>query len=300
MGYYFSNIDSYNTTTAILPRPVWESLLTFSFFFIFLDYSKETPKLRKYILQGFGILLLAVLSFLYKSKATGHSWLHFSWWEILGLIGWSYLICALIYFYSKGYLWIQAAAWLFFMFFNLDYHFGMLDFLNPLREYVWFSGNGAMQAFTMAGVFVAVLYMRLHERKELKMLGIGMLLMAVILFNLGFIVRYFSGGISKMGDTPSWVLICTAISLVMYVIFIYVVDFKDKYNWFKAIEPAGSNAFTCYVLPGLFYPLFEMTNLEYPGIISQGIGGLIKCIVFAFAMVWLAGLLEKVNIKLKV
>ena len=141
---------------------------------------------------------------------------------------------------------------------------------------------------------------RLKERNELRLLGIGMLLMAVILFNLGFIVRYFSGGISKVRDTPSWVLICTAISLVVYTLFIYVVDFKHKYKWFKIIEPAGVNAFTCYVVPGLFYPLFEMTNLEYPGYISQGTGGLIKCIIFAFAMVWITGLLQKVNIKLKI
>ncbi|WP_299498247.1 DUF5009 domain-containing protein [Mucilaginibacter sp.] len=300
MGFFFSNIDSYNEATALLPRPVWESLLTFSFFFIFLDYSKETPVLKRYLLQGFGLVLLMVLSLLYKSKAPGHDWLHFSWWEILGLIGWSYLVCALIYYYSKGYLWIQAVAWIFFMFFNIDFHFGMLDFLNPLREYVWLSGNGAMQSFTMAGVFVAVLYMRLQERNEVKLLWIGMLLMAVILFNLGFIVRYFSGGISKMRDTPSWVLICTAISLVVYAVFIFIVDFKHKYKWFKIIKPAGTNAFTCYIVPGLFYPLFEMTNLEFPGYISQGTGGLIKCLLFAFAMVWITGLLEKVNIKLKI
>jgi predicted acyltransferase len=300
MGFFFANVNDYSEALALLPRPVWESLMVFSFFFIFLDYTHKTSALKKYLLQGFGVLLLLTLSLLYKSKNPAHPWLHFTWWEILGLIGWAYLVCALIYYYSKGYLWIQAAAWLFFMFFNIDFHFGMLNFLNPLREYVWLSGNGSMQAFTMAGVFVAVLYMRLRETNQLRLLWIGMLLMAVILFNLGYILRYFSGGISKMRDTPSWVLFCTGISLVIYALFIFIVDFKKKYNWFKVIEPAGTNAFTCYIVPGLFYPLFEMTNLEYPGYISQGTGGLIKCLVFAFAMVWLTGLLEKINIKLKI
>jgi hypothetical protein len=299
IGFYYANVETYNEAVALLPRPVWESLVTFSVFFIFLDYDKESV-LRRYLLQGFGILLLVVLSLLYKSTDPVHTWLHFSWWGILGLIGWSYLVCALIYFYSGGFLWIQAAAWMFFMFFNIDFHFGWLDFLKPLSEYVWIAGNGAMQAFTMAGVFVAVLYMRLEAKKELKLLWIGMLLMAVILFNLGFIVRYFSGGISKVRDTPSWVLICTGISLVVYSIFIFIVDFKNKYNWFKVIEPAGIGAFTCYLVPGLFYPLYEMTSLEYPEYLSQGTGGLIKCLVFAFAMVWVTGLLQKVNIRLKI
>ena len=300
IGFYHANMETYNEVTTLLPKPVWESLVTFSFFFIFLDYGNDTSKLKRYILQGFGIALLLAMSILYKTSDPGHTWLHFTWWGILGLIGWAYLLCALIYYYSGGYLWIQAAAWIFFMFFNIDFHFGFLNFLAPLQKYVWIAGNGAMQAFTMAGVFVSVLYMRLKANNELKLLWAALFMIAIIMFNMGFIVRYFSGGISKARDTPSWVLICTGISLIMYAIFIYVVDFKHKYNWFKIIEPAGTNTFTCYIVPFLFYPMYEMSNLGYPEYLSQGTGGLIKCVLFAFVMVWLTGLLDKINIRLKI
>jgi len=300
IGFYHANMETYNETTAILPKPVWESLLTISFFFIFLDYSKETHRVRKYLFQGFGVALLIFMSVIYKSNDPGYTWLHFTWWGILGLIGWAYLLCALIYYYSKGFLWIQAAAWLFFMFFNIDFHYGWLNFLSPVQKYVWIAGNGAMQAFTMAGVFVAVLYMRLKARRDINMLWIGMILMSVILFNLGFIVRYLSGGISKANDTPSWVLICTGISLVVYAAFIFLVDFKHKYSWFNIIKPAGTNTFTCYLVPFIFYPLYQMSNIGYPEYLSQGTGGLIKGLVFALAMVWITGLLEKINIRLKV
>jgi len=300
IGFYHANMETYNEVTAILPKPVWESILTISFFLIFLDYSKETPKLRRYLFQGFGVVLLIWMSVIYKTNDPGYTWLHFSWWGILGLIGWAYLVCALIYYYSNGYLWIQAAAWLFFMFFNIDFHYGFLNFLKPIEPYVWIAGNGAMQAFTMAGVFVAVLYMRLKEKSEITMLWVGLILMSVILFNLGFIVRYLSGGISKARDTPAWVLICTGISLVVYAVFIFIVDFKHKYNWFKIIEPAGTNTFTCYLVPFIFYPLYQMSNIGYPEYLSEGTGGLIKGLVFALVMVWLTGLLEKINIRLKV
>ncbi|WP_184546927.1 DUF5009 domain-containing protein [Mucilaginibacter sp. FT3.2] len=300
IGFYHANMETYNEVTTALPKPVWESLVTFSFFFIFLDYGKETSNLKRYLLQGFGVALLITMSVLYKTNDPGHTWLHFTWWGILGLIGWSYLVCALIYYYSDGHLWIQATAWIFFMMFNMDVHFGFLNFMAPIQRYVWIAGNGAMQAFTMAGVFVSVLYMRLKANNELKMLWAALILMAIILFNLGFIVRLFSGGISKARDTPSWVLICTGISLIAYAIFIFVVDFKHKYNWFKIIEPAGTNTFTCYIVPFIFYPLYEMSNLGYPEYLSQGTGGLIKCIVFAFVMVWLTGLLDKINVRLKI
>jgi predicted acyltransferase len=300
IGFYHANMETYDEVAAILPKPVFESLLTFGFFFVFLDYSKNTSALKRYILQGVGILLILGMSVIYKSEQPGHTWLHFSWWGILGLIGWSYLVCALVYYYSGGLLWIQAAVWLFFMFFNIDFHFGMLHFLDPIQPYVWIAGNGAMQAFTMAGVFTSVLYMRLAEAKELKMLWISLLLMAVILFNMGFIVRYFSGGISKARDTPSWVLICTGISLVVYAFFVFLVDFKKKYDWFKIIRPAGTNTFTCYLVPFIFYPLYQMSNIGYPEYLSQGTGGLIKCLVFSLVMIWIAGLLDKVNIRLKI
>jgi predicted acyltransferase len=299
IGFYHANMETYDEHAALLPQPVWESLLTFSFFFIFLDYSQIT-KVKRYIFQGIGITLLIVMSLLYKTTDPGQSWLHLTWWGILGLIGWSYLVCSFIYYYSGGVLWIQAAAWIFFMFFNLDFHFGMLNFLSGVQKYAWIAGNGAMQAFTMAGIFVSVMYMRLKQSNEIKLLWAGMILLAVILFNLGFIVRFFSGGISKAHDTPSWVFICTGISLVAYAFFAFVVDFKHKYNWVKIIEPAGKQTFTCYLVPFLFYPIYQMTDLGYPEYLSEGMGGLIKCLVFSFLMIWLAGLLNKIGIKLKI
>jgi predicted acyltransferase len=301
IGFYHANMETYDEAATHLPRPVWESLLTFSFFLLFLDYRNIQSKTQRYLLQGAGLLLLIVMSLLYRSSDPNHwVWLHLSWWGILGLIGWSYLVCGLIYYYAEGVLWVQAAAWVFFMFFNIDFHFGWLNFLSGIQKYVWIAGNGAMQAFTMAGVFVSVLYIRLKENREIKMLWPALLMLAVILFNLGFITRYFSGGISKMRDTPAWVLICTGISLVVYCLFIFVVDFKNKYKWFGFIRPAGTSTFTCYLLPFLFYPIYEMANIGYPEYLSQGTGGLIKCIVFSFLMIRLAGLLEKVNVRLKI
>src|ERR1700761_5039095 len=46
IGFFHANMETYNEAPTLLPKPVWESLVTFSFFFIFLDYSKETPPLR--------------------------------------------------------------------------------------------------------------------------------------------------------------------------------------------------------------------------------------------------------------
>jgi hypothetical protein len=299
IGFFHANMETYDDLNTLLPKPVWESLLTFSFFFLFLNYRGNTP-LKRNLLRGLGLVLLITLSALYRSTDAQNPWLHFTWWGILGLIGWSYMICALIYHYSKGLLWIQAATWVLFILINLDFHFGWLPFLMQLKSYFWLAGNGAMQAFTMAGIVVSVMYMRLVQSRELKLIWPGVILLAIILANLGFIVRYVSGGISKAHDTPSWVLICTAISLIAYLLFLFVVDVKQRYNWFKLIEPAGTNTFTCYLIPFVFYPVYGMLNVGYPEYLSEGTGGLIKCLLFSLTMIWVAGLLEKVNVRLKI
>ncbi len=298
-GFFLANVDIYNTKSALLSRPVWESLMIISFFFIMLDYRKEASAWGRY-LQGFGILLLGILSAIYKSNDPVHPWLHFTWWEILGLIGWSYLVCAFIYHWSKGSVWIQVIAWLFFVLFNLDFHAGWLDFLEPVSKHVWIAGNGAMQAFTMAGVSVAVLYIHLEEKKNLKLFFTGMIVTAVILLNIGFIVRDITGGISKSNDSPAWVLICTAICLVVYAAFVFIVDIRGKYNWFKFAEPAGAGAFTCYMVAALYYPLHVLARLDLPEYLDEGTGGLIKALIFAFAVVWVTALLKKINIRLKI
>ncbi|UEG53009.1 DUF5009 domain-containing protein [Mucilaginibacter daejeonensis] len=300
IGFFHANMETYDEVYTLLPKPVWQSLLTISFFLLFLDY-RHVTMLKRYALQGLGVVLLVGMSVMYRSNDPAHAtWLHFSWWGILGLIGWSYMFCALIYYFSKGVLWIQAAAWIFFLLINLDFHFGWLTFIMKYNSHIWLAGNGAMQAFTMAGIVTSAMYMRLMKSGELKLLWPGIILLAIILGNMGFIVRYVSGGISKAHDTPSWVFICTAISLVVYMFFLYVVDIKQKYHWFNAIRPAGTNTFTCYIIPFIFYPMYEMADAGYPAVLSEGMGGLIKCLVFSLAMIWLAGLLEKVNIRLKI
>src|SRR5471030_3239148 len=118
IGFFLSNIDNYDAAKAKLSEPLWEALTTLSFFFIFLDFRKQTSRIKKYILQGFGVAMLITMALLYKGKdPSAHNWLHFTWWEILGLIGWAYLMCGLIYFYTSGKLWIQAAFCMFFILF---------------------------------------------------------------------------------------------------------------------------------------------------------------------------------------
>jgi predicted acyltransferase len=300
IGFIHANMEIYSKE-AYLSKPVWDILTTISFFLIWLSYPPQLAKHWRTALQVTGIVLLVLMCILYRADLNSKtSWLTFTWWGILGLIGWAYLLCSLIYLFAGNNLWVMAAAWMFFLFFNLDFHFGWLGFLNGMQTYVGLSGNGAMQAFTASGVVISMMYSMLSRSKNFGLVWGALFMMAFIMFNLGFIVRYFSGGISKANDTPSWVMICTGINIVAYSIFMFVVDMRKKQSWFEVIKPAGTSTLTCYLLTFLFYPLYQLTNLGYPDAWTHGTGGLIKCLAFALFIVWVAGLLGKKDIRLKI
>src|ERR1700754_3208507 len=44
MGFMHVNLENYNNEAALLPKPVWQILLTISFFLIWLDYTGKKNK----------------------------------------------------------------------------------------------------------------------------------------------------------------------------------------------------------------------------------------------------------------
>src|SRR5882757_4710188 len=99
MGFLHVNLESYSSTSA-LPEYAWEILITIAFFLIWLDYPDTLDKVKRYILIGAGWAILIVMAILYKGvdrQGDIHG-LRPEWWGILGIIGWSYLVCAFVYF----------------------------------------------------------------------------------------------------------------------------------------------------------------------------------------------------------
>jgi hypothetical protein len=123
---------------------------------------------------------------------------------------------------------------------------------------------------------------------------------SIIMLVFGFLVRNYTGGLSKALETPAWVSTCTAICVWCYLLFVFIVDVKKKYNWVKPIEAAGIATLTCFMLPDLFYSWFETTDLDYPNLVKNGTGGVVRGVVFAFLAVWVTALLLKIKIRLKI
>ncbi len=299
-GFWFTNLETYDEENAMLQLGAWQCLSIVAMFMIFVDYSRLKWVWIKYTLQCFGVILLVFLAIVYKSIDEGQPWLHFTWWGILGLIGWSYLYGALIYHFSEGKLWVQISAWVFFILYNMLASLGYTDFMYPSYPFVWLAGNGAMQAFTMAGIVVAGFYSYALAGNKIGRFNIAILIGTVLLGVFGFMISDSTGGVSKASETPGWVAICTGICALAYLGFVFIVDVKNNYNWVKPIEAAGIATLTCFMLPDIFYGWLQTTDLDYPDLIKDGAGGVIRGLVFTFLIICIAKLLLKAKVRLKI
>jgi len=302
MGVFHVNLENYNTDLAWMNKYWWEILITIGFFLIWNSYPRREGTI-KYLFSGFqvtGILLLILLAWIFKGGSQEEAvWIRTYWWGILGLIGWAYLISALIYLFARSNLTIILASLIFFNLFNVAVFAGWIDFLSGIKKYIWIVGDGSMPAFTMAGVTASVIYMKLKDKATINQFLLIIAGLAIIMFVFGFGTRPL-WGISKIRATPAWIGICSGISFLCFGLLYIFIDIRKGKKWFTIIDPAGTSTLTCYLLPYYWYSVLALTGFSLPLSFRTGGIGLIKSLLFALVIVQITGLLEKVHIKLKI
>jgi uncharacterized membrane protein SirB2 len=120
---------------------------------------------------------------------------------------------------------------------------------------------------------------------------------AVVLATAGLLTRPI-WEISKIRATPSWVLICSAITIGLFVVTYWLGDLQQKAHWFKIIKPAGTDTLLCYLIPYFAYAVLTMTGVFAMEALSGWVG-IVKSLLFAVLMIQIAGLLSKAGIRLK-
>jgi heparan-alpha-glucosaminide N-acetyltransferase len=322
MGFYHVNLEEFSDL-AVIPKAVWALVITTAFFLIWLDYPETIAKGKKYILQALGIAMLIAMAVVYKGGDGDN--LHVmepSWWGILGLIGWSYFVCALIYFAVKGKLNRLIVAWVVLAAINIIAHsvfkikvmrdesmvsiagndvtvsfFGnAIIFLKPL----WIIHDASTMTLTMGGVVISGIYAKLVEQGKTQRIWATLAIVGVLFLVAGFAIRPYTEGISKIRSTPAWVLICSGITTLAFLILIYVVDVKGKINAFNWIKPAGTSTLTCYLIPYFQVFILELFHINYPSVINNGFPGLLRSFLTAVIIILFVGLLEKRRLRLKI
>ncbi|RYE29523.1 MAG: DUF5009 domain-containing protein [Sphingobacteriaceae bacterium] len=294
MGFYHVNLEEYNPA-ALLPKAIWALIITVAFFLIWLDYPEHFNKFKKNVLIGTGIILLLIMALVYKGGNAEHATgMQPSWWGILGIIGWSYLVCALSYFVLKGRLSLLIVFLIAFAGINIGVHTGVLS--NGL----WIIGDASSTTLTLFGIVISEFYVYLVAKNKAHLLWMFLFITGILLIALGLLIRPYTEGISKIHSTPAWVFICAGITILAFESAIYLVDVKGKSNLFNLIKPAGTSTLTCYLMPYFQVYLLQVFHIHYPLFLNNGAGGLLRAMATAFMLIWLVGLMEKKHLRLKI
>jgi heparan-alpha-glucosaminide N-acetyltransferase len=302
MGIYAVNYEEYYTGHVVIGRYAWLLIATIAWFLIWFNYPDRWAGVRKWALRFVGILLLVVLAIIYKGGTPEHpSWMQTHWYGILGLIGWAYLCGALLYLYISDRLIPLMIAAVFFLGLSIANSAGFLGKLLPYREWMWFEDSGGLVAFTLAGVLTAIYYSRSTGQGRGAQSLVRLCLLAPVVLVAGFVLRPL-GGIAKLGDTPSWILICTAISIATFALLAYIIDLRGRQKWFALIRPAGTSTLMCYLLTYIHYSILKMLpeSCRLPVVLRSGGIGLLKSVLFTLAIIILTGWLEKRKFRLSV
>lgn len=298
IGIYMVNYETAHSESMIINRYYWCLLMALSVFLIWTNWSKS-PINEKYhiFLRGLGILVLILLAMIYKGGTDGTQWMTTQWWGILGLIGWAYLINALVYLFATRKLIVMIGLLMLFFSLQLFHKLELLPASNSILSMFNTIYGGTIPAFTSAGIVAILLYKKIANKGEFMILG-TFTLIGALFFIYGFAMRPY-WGISKLQGTPAWSGICIGIGFMLFALLHYIVDYKQKISWAKIIGPAGTATLTCYLIPYFIYPLRIISDFRLPDIFNIGITGLITSVFYALLVVVFTGFLEKKGIKLK-
>ncbi len=295
MGVFMVNLENLDADKLMFSKYIWQILMTLAFFLIWNIYhDKVFGTIPPWVMKALGWSILIFLAIIYKGGGgEGYHWMRFHWWGILGLIGWGYLLSALVYLaLGNRSGWIAVVLVVLFLL-NIN------EFTSPFGFTIKLVVSASNYASVMCGVLVTSLMIGFQEKKIMKNLIPMLLGFALILLLFGYLTRPV-WGISKIMATPSWTAICAGITAVLFAVLYLVADKLGYTRWARVIEPAGYSTLTCYLVPYFVYAFAVMWSVKLPGSLTAGGPGIIKSLIFAILIIQITRLLGGVKIRLKI
>ena len=280
-------------------RAVYYLLLLAGFFLIWNQYPKNFK--WKSALVALGAACLIFLGLTYRRSDGGL--LHASWWGILGLIGWAYLFCATLYLFCRGRRWVLPVVWVALVIVNmlttaLRDGSNLIATDNIITNFAdaLHLGNASSALMAMGGMLLSLCDLRLRERPEWQRVVLGVVT-ALALFLFGVLSHQWWITSKNIGTLP-WCLYVTALSVAVYTL-LRVLEEHGLTHWFAPFRPAGTATLTVYMMPYIFLALWIVISPSIPDWMSGWVG-ILKCAIYSLVCIWMAELLGKVGIKLKV
>ena len=299
MGVFLVNGETYNEAATGMAKYYYSILCALSFILIWNTYPATINKYLPAVARIAAFVILIFLAFVYRGGEDDNI-RRFApqWWGILGLIGWAYLASSLITLFAKDRFYIILAGWLFFCILSIVYKAGII----PRHSFLSFIPNailgGTLAGLTMGGVLTSTIFRYFVNRKENGRLTLVLLLFSAILTGLSMITHPY-WGLTKLGATPAWLFLCSALTILAFLIIYWVADVYGKSKWFNLIKPAGTATILCYLVPYFVYSFREIFQIHLPQAMVTGGIGLVKSFLFALFCVFITGLLIRSGVRMK-
>lgn len=218
-------------------------------------------------LAGFATLIYLTLAYRGRegSRLLGLSpfTLSVKWYGILGLIGWAYLVAAVIFLLFRGQRTALAVSMaILFCLYPADRN-GLFQNFWPARYVGFGSTLGSQAAITVGGLLLASILTDpglTDTRRRVKFA-----LLFVLACSIGAWLLTPLYGINKNAATPAWCLWACAITAVLWLGFYLATGQSHPQRpapaWARALALAGGNVLLAYLLSEVFPSLLDLLHL---------------------------------------
>ncbi|MFM9438280.1 heparan-alpha-glucosaminide N-acetyltransferase [Janthinobacterium sp. CG_23.3] len=301
-GVVLANAYRYDAAAAALPRALYFVL----FYAALILLWRQSASRGAAFYTGAALMLALLLAF--RGTLNGEFdrvWLQHSWWGILGMIGWTYLFCSLIYLATGGNRAALMGALAGLVALYMGGRVGSLDFLPAqLTQLVNVPELlGSTAANVLAGTVVGTLFVRDGDAPATshgQRIGF-MAWFAAGLVAAGMLLRPYHH-INKIHATESYTLVCAGAALALFLLFYIVIDVLAWRRWSAPLLPAGGNALFAYIVPDLceqLAALLRLPRLWWPYLATGGGAGLLNAAAVTACMMLIVALANRHGLRLK-
>ena len=286
--------------------PLWQTCMGICTILAFMSLGfkdKVYQRLNAW-LRVTGVLGLAVLAYLFVGKQGQHILMlapfsiYPSWWGILGLLGWAYLVASIVYLIIGNQQTVLLGCVAFLICVFAASKAGVFNGLWLAKHVNIGAALGSQAAIAVAGVWLSTFLIKKKSNREI----IFFTFLYVLALSISAILLQEVYGISKNHATPAWALwSCAIISSIWLVLHLW-----DKAGLGKAIfnflKMSGSNVFLTYVFAEIYFSLIINLGL---GDWYRHFGGidlshaLLRALLVSISLIICTVTFNKLGVKLK-
>jgi predicted acyltransferase len=256
---------------------LWSTLMFLSAIFAFCSFTpapRPDPSERwggdlrviSLTVRGLGFAALVILAFAFQG-GDGHRIITVSpfsistrWYGILGLIGWAYLVAAMVFLlFRTQRTGLLGCVVLLMGLYPADKQGAFDRFW--LSRYVGIGGTlGSQAAITVAGLLLATILITPDTATTRSQTRFA--LWFVTGCAAGALLLHRLYGINKNAATPSWCLWACAITAALWLVFHLLCDLRPAGLIAKALAAAGGNVFLAYLLSEMLPSVIDLLHLD--------------------------------------